>query len=113
MLGFMVYVELDQLLKFMNDTHRWATCDQIVDAVTSRTTCEPPSTFLRNMLDLKFQTQKQLNYLVKMGLLSADQTDAENISYIISNTWHNAVSFNDYVPDTSTKIKKPTSDDEK
>ena len=113
MLDFMVCVELDQLLKLMNSTHRWVTCDQIADAVTSRVTCGKPSTFLREMQDLKHQIQLQLDYLADMGLLATDKTDPSKKTYIISNTWSNAADFHDYLADTSIKTKKPTRDDNK
>ena len=111
MLDFMVCVELDQLLKLMNDTHRFVTCDQIVDAVTSRTKCDPPSTFMRNMQDLKHRTQLQLDYLADMGLLATDETDPQKKTYIIANTWNSAADYNEYAPDRSIKARKPTSDD--
>ena len=110
MLDFMVYVELDQLLKLMNDTHRFVTCDQIVDAVTSRCLDESTATFLRNMQDLKHKTQLQLDYLAGMGLLATDETDPPKKTYIIANTWNTAADYNEYAPDRSIKERKLSSD---
>ena len=110
MLDFIPCVELDQLLKLMNSTHRWVTCDQIVDAVMTRCSDESTGTFLRNKQDLKIQTELQLNYLADMGLLATDETHPADKLYKIADTWYNAVCYYDYVADSTIKAKKPTRD---